>query len=76
MVEEEISNGNPFTHFLRLRGFDASLQIILDAMHTIGGVLKKAWMTLQGLEEQPRVHLYEAEVNQRMFESSHIASKT
>lgn len=59
----------------RLRGFDAVTQVILDAMHTIGGVLKGLWCLLQGLRENARVDLYEAETNQRDFNGVHLASK-
>ena len=59
----------------RLRGFDVLTCVILDSMHTIGGVIKGMWCLLQGLRENPRVHIYEAETNKRCFDGVHIASK-
>ena len=63
------------TPFHELRGFDASSQVILDSMHTIGGVLKALWCLLQNLRENIRVHAYEAETNHRRFDGVHLASK-
>ena len=59
----------------RLRGFDAVMCVILDSMHTIGGIIKGLWCLLQGLRENARVQHYEAETNHRNFDSVHVASK-
>lgn len=59
----------------QLRGFDAVTQIILDSMHTIGGVLKGCLCLLQSLRENKHVHQYEADFNNRRFDRVHLASK-
>lgn len=60
----------------RLRGFDAVMSVILDSMHTIGGIIKCLWCLLQGLRENDNVKLYEAETNHRIFDTIHLASKS
>jgi hypothetical protein len=59
----------------RLRYFNFLYMILIDAMHTMGGVLKDLCKLFQGLKEQPNVDAYELQHNNRVFGSAHRASK-
>ena len=69
--EEQLDTRNPLA---RLRYFDLVSCILLDPMHTLGGVAHDVLKLLQGLKELPRVHQYEARVNGRGFGGIHLAS--
>lgn len=63
---------NPFA---RLRYFNFNYMVCIDAMHTIGGVMKDLCKCFQGLRENANVEAYEANVNNRDFGDVHLACK-
>lgn len=67
-----LQHRNPFA---RLRGFNFVFMIVIDAMHTIGGVMKDLFRCIQGLREAANVAAYEAQVNSRDFGDVHRACK-
>lgn len=58
----------------RLPYFNFKDMVVLDAMHTIGGVLQSLIKLILGLKETARVDQYELAINRRKFDGSHIAS--
>ena len=65
----------PQQPFMRLRYFNFVHMIVVDAMHTIGGVLKSLCLVFQKLREQKHVVAYEANINGRAFNRSYLAGK-
>lgn len=59
----------------RLRVWNYLYMVVIDAMHTMGGVLRDLTKLLQGLKQQPNVDVYELQHNNRDFGSAHLASK-
>ncbi len=58
-----------------LRGFNATVMVHGDAMHTIGGVIFGFWKMIQGLRELNGVTYYERSVNKRSFGNKYRSSK-
>lgn len=59
----------------RLPYFNFQDMVVLDAMHTIGGVLQSLFKLIIGLKEAPRITQYERRINRRTFQRRHCAGR-